>query len=170
MDSSRLVVGAELDEDELAILALAAEEREAERRGLALLSRAEQSAHMLRTKLELREFSRKAAALAVERLGASGVLDDRRFAEAYAASRLAHRGSKAQGPASLISALRERGIDRETAAEAVAGLLGPDERKDALAKAAEKVMKKTRGDKDEARGLLRTLGFSSIEIADYFEQ
>jgi regulatory protein len=170
MDASRLVPGAELDEDELAILALAAEEREAEQRGLALLARAEQSAYMLRTKLEIREFSRKAVALAIARLTASGLLDDRRFAEAYAAYRLAHRGGAAQGPASLISALRERGIDRKIAAEAVAGLLGPEERMEALAKAADKVMKKASGDKDKARSLLRALGYSSAEISEYFEE
>jgi regulatory protein len=166
---SLLVPGRELDESQAAALALAAEAREAERRGLALLARAEQSSFMLRMKLEAREFSRRAVALALERLAAEGLLDDRRFASAYAASRLAHRGSKAEGPASLVAALRERGVDRSLAAEAVAELLGPEERPSALASAASKELKRSGGDRGAARRRLRSLGFSSEEISDLFE-
>jgi regulatory protein len=169
LPASALVPGTELDEGAYAVLALAAEAREAEKRGLALLARAEQSAFMLRMKLEAREFSRRSVAIALERLAAEGFLDDRRFALAYASSRLAHRSSKAEGPASLIAALRERGVDRTIAAEALAELLGPDERAAALASAAAKELKRSGGDREAARSRLRGLGFKSEEISELFE-
>ena len=164
-----LVSEAELDEAALAILALAAEEREAEKRGLSLLARAEQSGFMLRIKLEARGFSRRAVGIAMERLGARGLLDDRRFALAYAASRLAHRSSKAEGPMSLVAALLGRGVDRAVAAEAVAEILGPEERAAALASAAAKERKRSNGDRDAARSRLRGLGYKSEEISEFFE-
>jgi regulatory protein len=169
LSESALVPGAELDEGASAVLALAAEAREAEKRGLALLARAEQSTFMLRMKLEAREFSRRAVGIALERLAAEGLLDDRRFALAYAASRLAHRSSKAEGPASLVAALRERGVDRTIAAEALAEILGPEERAAALASAAAKELKRSGGDRAAARSRLRGLGFKSEEISELFE-
>jgi regulatory protein len=166
---SVLVPGSELDDAGLEVLATAAEAREAEKRGLALVARAEQSTFMLRAKLEARGFSRKAINITLDRLHARNFLNDRRFAEAYAASRLARRSSKAEGPASLIAALRARGVDRTTAAEAVAELLGPEERARALGTAAERALRRSSGDKDEARRCLRELGFKSEEISDFFD-
>jgi regulatory protein len=169
---SRLAVGEDLGEAELPILKLAAEAREAEKRGLALLAHAEQSAFMLRLKLEQREFSPKAVRLAVDRLLASGLLDDRRYARAYASSRLGRRGTKAEGPSSLERSLRERGIDRTTAIAAINELMGsetePQVRLDALASAWAKELKRSGGDRDEARRRLRELGFKSGELDDYF--
>ncbi len=170
LEASGLVAGAELDEASSSALALAAEAYEAEKRGLSLLARAEQSTFMLKNKLEAREFSRRAVAHALDRLTASGLLDDRRFAAAYAASRLSRIRSKAEGPASLVSALRERGIDRAVAAEAIAELLGPDERAAALEKAVEKETKRSGGDTDELKRRLRSLGFRSDEIAEFFDR
>jgi regulatory protein len=164
-----LAPGAELDEAAYGILTLAAEAREAEKRGLALIARAEQSAFMLRVKLEARGFSSRAARIALERLQAGRFQDDRRFALAYASSRLGRHGSKPEGPASLVAALRDRGIDRSVAAEAVAELLSPEERASALAAAAEKIMARSGGDRDEARRRLRELGYKSEEIADLFD-
>jgi regulatory protein len=168
--ASSLAAGAELDEASVRILTLAAEAGEAAKRGMALLARAEQSTFMLRAKLVHRGFSSRAIEIALSRLKAEGLLDDRRFASAYAASRLSRVGSKAEGPLSLAAALRGRGIDRLTAAEAVAGLLGPEERRSALARAAEKETKRVAGNKEELRQRLRALGFKSEEISEYFER
>lgn len=169
----RLEPGLELDETEIPLLALASEAREAEKRALALLARAEQSSYLLRCKLEQRGFSSRAASIAIEKLSAARLLDDKRFAVAYAASRLAHRGSRAEGPASLMRALRERGIERSTAAEAIAELVGaetePEARERALGAAAAKALKRSLGDRDEARHFLRELGYKSEEIGRYFE-
>jgi SOS response regulatory protein OraA/RecX len=172
LTGSSLAEGTDLSEAELSILKLAAEAREAEKRGLALLAHAEQSAFMLHAKLEQREFSPKAVRLAIDRLLASGLLDDRRYARAYARSRLGRRGSKAEGPASLERSLRERGIDRTTAIAAIHELMGsetePQVRLDALSSAWAKELKRSGGDRDEARRRLRELGFKSGELDDYF--
>lgn len=181
LEPGRLEPGTELESDEAALLALAAEEREAEKRGLALLARAEQSTFLLRCKLEQRAFSSRAVALALERLASGGWLDDCRYARAYASSRLARPGSRPEGPASLIKELRERGIDRSTAAAAVSELLGPEAedgaRAAALAAAADRIRRRSgRGgpaasveSRDELRRQLRELGFKSEEISDYFD-
>ena len=96
LDRAALAPGTELDDVGEALLRLAAEAYEAERRGLALLARAEQSAFLMRGKLELRGFSSRAVGLAIERLICQGWLDDSRFfASVY---RLAPR--KAYGGAS----------------------------------------------------------------------
>jgi len=163
---SALAPGIELDEGEEATLRLAASAREAERRALALLARAEQSSYMLKCKLELRDFPPEAIRLALERLGAQGWLDDARFARAYATARLSRR---VEGPGSLVAALRARGVDQATAKEAVAAVLGPEERREALGKAWARELKRASGDRDEARSRLRALGFSSSELREYLE-
>jgi SOS response regulatory protein OraA/RecX len=173
LDSRSLEPGNELDETQAALLALAAEAREAEKRALALLARAEQSTFLLLCKLEQRGFSSQASSIAIERLSASLLLDDRRFARAYAASRLAHRGSRAEGPASLIRALRERGIDRSIAIQVITEILGietePEARERALEAAAAKALKRSGGDREKARRFLREIGYKSEEIGAYFE-
>jgi regulatory protein len=166
LSEASLLPGTELDEAEAELLALAAEAYEAEQRATALLARAEQSAHMLTQKLESRGLSRKASRLAVERLCEEGLVSDRRFAEAYAASRLSRR---AEGPASLMTSLRAKGVDAETAKAAIAAVLGPGERSSAIAKAAEKELRRSDGDRDAARRRLRALGFKSEEISRYFD-
>ena len=161
-----LALGLELDEAQGELLVLAAEAYEAEQKAYACLARAEQSVHMLSSKLEAKGYSRKAARLAVERLQAEGLLSDRRFADAYAASRLSRR---AEGPASLVASLRGKGVDGDTAKTAVASLMGPDQRRSALVKAAEKETRRSGGDREAVRRRLKSLGFKSDEISEYFD-
>jgi SOS response regulatory protein OraA/RecX len=167
LPASALMAGAELDEAASALLALAAEAHEAERRGSALLARAEQSTFMLRIKLEQRGFSARATSLALERLAAGGWLDDGRFARAYASSRLARRP---EGPASLAAALRARGVDPETTATAIREILEPGARKDALARAYDREFKRNRGDREHTRSALCRLGFTATEISTLLEE
>jgi regulatory protein len=162
-----LAPGVELDEGESQLLALAAEAYEAEKKALALLSRAEQSSYMLGLKLEARGFSKKAVRSALDRLRSEGTLSDSRFAEAYAASRLSRRP---EGPASILAALRERGIDVDEAKTAIAAVLGPEERASALARAAEKEAERAGANRDSVRRRLRALGFASGEISEYFDR
>jgi len=159
--------GDDLDGQAEAALRLAAEAHEAERRALALLARAEQSSFLLRAKLEARGFGPQALRMALERLAASGFLDDRRYARAYAASRLARR---ADGPRSLEAALRGRGIDRDLAGEVSAAAFEGEERSRFLARAAERELRRAKGDREDARRRLRTLGFTSAEITELFER
>ncbi len=161
-----LAAGVDLGETETLLLALAAESYEAEKRAGALLARAEQSSQMLALKLAKKGYSKKAIRIALERLALQGSLSDSRFAEAYVASRLSRR---AEGPASLVAALRGRGIDGDTAKTAVSVVLGPVERASALAKAAAKELRRAGSDKDQARRRLRALGFKSGEISDFFD-
>jgi len=157
----------ELDDEAVGRLELAAEALKAEAKGLALLARAEQSTAMLKAKLASRGFGDAAVRLALARLKAAGWADDGRFARAYAASRLSRRGRR-EGPATLAAALRDRGVDAETAASAVAAVLGPDERREALAKVAAEALARCEGSRGEARARLRSLGYGGQEISDYF--
>lgn len=165
--ASILVAGTELDEETEAILRLAAEALEAERRGLGLLARAEQSAAMLHDKLAVRGFAERAIRSAIERLKAQGFLDDRRFAAAYAASRLSRRS---EGPRSLEAALRARGLDSETAKEAVAQAFGAEDRRKWLFKAIARERKRCGGDLDLLRERLRELGYRSEEVREALSQ
>jgi regulatory protein len=158
-----LVAGTELDETAEGLLRLAAEMHEAERRGLALLARAEQSAFMLRAKLELRGFSERAVRAAIDRLATQGFLDDRRFASAYAASRLSRR---VEGPRSLAAALRSRGLDAQTVKEAVAAAFGPEERSAMLLKAIVRERKRCGGDEERFQERLRDLGYRGDEVRE----
>ena len=166
---SVLVPGSELSVEETALLELADRAKEAESRALALLARAEQSSFMLKTKLEQRGFEGHAIELALSRLRSSRLLDDARFASAFIRSRLARSGSKPEGPTTLAAALREKGLDRETAATALSEALGPEERAEALRAAVEKLSKRGRLDKDELKRRLRMLGYRSDEISELFE-
>jgi regulatory protein len=166
LSPASLAAGMELEEAAAAILALAAEAYEAEKKAIALMARAEQSAYMITQKLEVRGLSKKAARMAVDRLIGEGLISDLRFAEAYAISRLSRR---AEGPASLQSSLRGKGVDGETAKAAIAAVLGPQERSSAIAKAAEKELRRSGGDRDAAKRRLRALGFKSGEISQYFD-
>jgi regulatory protein len=167
LDPERLQPGAELTEAEAAVLALADRAFEAEERGLSLLARAEQSRSMLRAKLESRGLPAQAVKLALERLSAAGILDDGRFAAAYIASRLSRR---AEGPSSLAAALRAKGLDGETAKEAVAAALGAGsasgERRAALDAAIAREMRRRKGDREAVRGRLRALGYRPAEIRE----
>lgn len=168
VDESALFPGAELDEESDRRVRLAAEVRSAELRALSLLARAEQSTRMLRVKLASRGFGEDAVRLALSRLEAAGLADDARFSRAYVASRLSRRTGR-EGPATLIAALRARGIDSDTAASAVAAVLGHDERREALAKAAAIALRAASGDRVAARARLRLLGYGAGEISAYFE-
>ncbi|MDP3177279.1 MAG: RecX family transcriptional regulator, partial [Spirochaetaceae bacterium] len=127
---------------------------------MALIALTEHSALTMRVKLEKRGFTTCAIGLAIARLQESGLLDDRRFARLFAVSRLRRR---AEGPSTLMAALRSRGVDTDTAASVVTELLGresaPEERRAALEKAALRALKKYKGDQTRAREQLRELGF-----------
>lgn len=169
LDQALLVPGAELEEEATELLVLADQVIDAEKRGASLLARAEQSAWMLRLKLEARGLPSRAVKLAITRLEASGLLDDERFSRAYVAARLS---AKAEGPTSLVGALRAKGIDGDLAKAAVSAAIGanaaPDERKAALEKAAARELKRAKGDERMARSRLRGLGFKGPEIASFF--
>jgi regulatory protein len=161
LDASSLAQGQELEEVALAALALASEATEAEKRALALLTRAEQCRALLEVKLEKRGLKARAARLALDRLEAEGLLSDRRYAEAWLRGR-----NLSEGPTKLLLGLRARGIDSKLAAEALATVLNPEERRLALGKALARELARAKGDKDETRVRLKGLGFRSEEIRE----
>lgn len=165
LEPESLVPGLELDEAAAEALSLAAEATEAERRALGLLARAEQCRAGLEQKLARRELGRRAVALALDRLAEEGLLDDRRYAEAWLRTRLA----RAEGPSRLLLSLRAKGIGEEAARAALNEVLGPEERGSVLAKAARRELERAEGDRDRAASALRAQGFKSAEIRAHFD-
>jgi regulatory protein len=158
--------GAELDEAGVESLGLATEAFEAERRALSLLARAEQSRFLLAVKLERRDIRPAAARLALDFLECEGLLDDRRFAEAWLRSR---KGAAAASPARLAAGLRLRGIDEAVAKAALSVVFGPDERRAALSAAIARERRRAGLRPEELRSRLKKLGFRSEEIRSWFE-
>ena len=115
--------GLELDEAEAAEMAFARACLAAEKAGLRLVARAEQNACGLNLKLKKRGHERLCAAAAVARLCADGLVDDRRYARLWLASRIAGRASS---PRELLGSLRSRGIGRDDAAAAFDEVLDAD--------------------------------------------
>jgi len=91
----------------------------ARQKALALLSRAAQSRRGLAQKLRARGFSPAAVSAALARMAELGYLDDLSFAENWVRSRLSARRD---GLKALYKGLLLKGVSRETAETAVAGL------------------------------------------------
>jgi len=88
----------------------------AEKKGLELCARAEQSSQGLIAKLGSRGFSTGAAAEAVQRLIEAGAVDDTRFATIWARARAERR---LEGPALISAGLRSRGLGQEAIRKAL---------------------------------------------------
>ncbi|HWR11800.1 MAG TPA: regulatory protein RecX [Rectinemataceae bacterium] len=101
-------IGVEFSEEDDLYLFLASrdEELKARRKALELCARAEQSSAGLSAKLASRGFSRKTVATVIGSLREERILDDERYARAWARGRAERR---ACGPALLAAELRSRG-------------------------------------------------------------
>ena len=139
----------------------------AEKHALGLLARAEQSRFLLSGKLERRGCTTKAINLALDFLESEGLLDDRRFAEAWLRSRV---GKASLSPSKLALGLRNRGIEEGVVKTAFAMVFDAEKRRDLLKRAAERELKLADGDIEVARTALRRLGFKSGEIRAFFEE
>jgi regulatory protein len=87
----------------------------AERAALRALGRRAHARADLKRRLVRRQHPPAAVEAALERLAARGLLDDRRFAEQYAALRAA----RGKGPARLVKDLLAQGVERRVAEDAV---------------------------------------------------
>jgi regulatory protein len=87
----------------------------AERAALRALARRAHARRDLQRRLVRKQHPPRAVDAALERLAARGLLDDRRFAEQYAAL----RATRGKGPARLIKDLLAQGVERRTAEDAV---------------------------------------------------
>jgi regulatory protein len=87
---------------------------------LNLLAARPYSTQMLRRKLVQREYSAHDVTSTIERLVGNGLLNDTRYAEQYARSKILSIGASKRR---LQQELYRKGIKRDTATEAIAGVL-----------------------------------------------
>ena len=110
-----LQLGAELAPAVLDRLRELADVEAAERAALRALARRAHARLDLRWRLVKRQHPPAAVEAALDRLALRGLLDDRRFAEQYAAL----RATRGKGPARLLRDLQAQGVERRTAEHAV---------------------------------------------------
>lgn len=133
-------------------------------RGIVLrkLTAAPRTRAQLAADLAARNVPDEVATAVLDRFSEVGLVDDAAFAEAWVRSRHAGRGLSRRA---LAHELRAKGVDDETAREAVAALDADDERAAAAALVARR-LPATRGLSREARmrrlaGMLARKGYSS---------
>lgn len=110
-----LRLGDELPARMLQALRELADVEAAERAALRALARRAHARRDLQRRLVRKQHPPQAVDAALERLAARGLLDDRRFAEQYAAL----RATRGKGPARLIRDLLAQGVERRTAESGV---------------------------------------------------
>ena len=110
-----LQVGAELGPAALDRLRELADVEAAERAALRALARRAHARLDLRRRLVKRQHPPAAVEAALDRLALRGLLDDRQFAEQYAAL----RATRGKGPARLLRDLQAQGVEHRTAEHAV---------------------------------------------------
>ena len=128
------------------------DERAAREKALELLDYRSHAAAELSRKLSLRGYEPGVIRSVIASLREAGLLDDARFAEDFAASRLSMRP---QGARLLVSRLRARGVDKETAEAAVGKALGGRDETSGAVQSARRYLKHHRGALD--RRLTRNL-------------
>jgi regulatory protein len=168
-------IGREISPVEEEDLRFAAACYRAERAGLRLIARAEQTETGLSLKLEHRGHNRAGVLAAVSRFVSLGLIDDGRYAERWIRARLARRGGKVPGPRRLLAALRNRGIDSSTAGKALKNTLDTETELALLTRYMEHAPPAT-GNSLQAppsgfslRAMLKFEGFSHAVISIYFE-
>ena len=115
----RLEIGKELPAGVLERLRAAADEEAAARAALRALTRRAYARADLGRRLVLKQHPPAAVERTLVRMTAQGLLDDRRYAEQFAAERAA----RGQGAARLVSDLVRQGVERRLAEEAVRATL-----------------------------------------------
>ena len=115
LEPLRLEVGSRLAPAVLDRLRELADIEAAERAALRALARRAHARLDLQRRLVKKQHPPAAVDAALERLASRGLLDDRRFAEQYAAL----RATRGKGPARLLGDLVAQGVERRTAEHAV---------------------------------------------------
>jgi regulatory protein len=118
----RLEIGQGLSDDVLERLQVAADQEAAGRAALRALSQRSYARFDLQRRLVRKQHPPAAVERALDRLAAQGLLDDRQYAEHFAATRAA----RGRGPARLVSDLIRQGVDRRLAQEAVQATLSAE--------------------------------------------
>jgi regulatory protein len=149
--------GAPLDWGARHALALAARRTALLDKALDLLAVRARSASELRQRLRRRDADATDITWVIDRLGAQGYLDDAQFARQYARTRIVGGGVSRRR---LQDELHRRGVERETASEAIDDTLA-DVRLDEHSAARDAARKRLRsmGDVDPAVARRRLYGF-----------
>lgn len=162
--SSRFRGGDEVTKEELLSLKEEGDSSMAFDSAMRMLSLRAHSEYELRTKLKMK-FSERAVDFAVEKLFSLGLLDDEKFAQLLAAELYERKGF---APKRIILELKNRGINSETAQNAVNTL--DIDKKIGIIKVIEKLKiteSSTPKEKDRAIRRLLNMGYSYSEISDY---
>lgn len=158
--------GAEISEQELEELKEQSVFRCAKERALGLLSRREHSRYEMVNKLK-NYYDPQVAEAVTDHLAQTGLLDDGRFARLYAQELIE---KKYYAPARVARELRNRGIDRETAREALSSLeVDPEERITAYLDRRYYGKLNTERDRKHAFATLYRLGWRSEELKRVLE-
>lgn len=144
-----------------------AELEEACRKGMDLLSRAEQSEGMMRRKLLKRNFRPEVVAEAVVWLTEQRYLENRRYAEQWVTVRLRRNP---EGRPALLAGLLRRGVDRRTAEDTVARLVTAETEAAALERAIAKLKRRHKDNREKIYSSLVRKGFSHSEISTQLER
>jgi regulatory protein len=115
--------GQEISSDDENAYRFAASCYRAEKLALRLIARAEQNSRGLARKLEQRKQEPAPVKAVLNCLMETGILDDKRYAELWVRSRLARLSGT---PRRLAAGLAARGIDRDTAGQALKATLDRD--------------------------------------------
>lgn len=118
-----LLVGAVLTEETLERLQALADVEAAYRAAVRAQTRRPHARADLRRRLIQKQHPPSAVEVALERLAGQGLLDDRRFAHHFAATRV----TRGRAPARLVRDLLQQGVDRSVAEEAVRQALQEEE-------------------------------------------
>ncbi|MBT3274324.1 MAG: regulatory protein RecX [Spirochaetales bacterium] len=135
-------------------------------KAIELLSRREHSGRELQLKLKKRGFDAEVIAVVVEDLCREGYIDDFRYAELWAASRLRRHP---EGRHLLSAGLRKRGIDRQIIAQVLDDLLTEEVVDAALAQALEKIRRNRTLDPDYLMKKMSARGFSYRQIQAHLQ-
>jgi regulatory protein len=159
----------EISPQEEETLRFAADCFRAERMGMRLIARAEQTQTRLFYKLQSRGCSAACVRVVIARFVELDLVNDGRYAERWLRSHLARMSGKVSCPRKLSAGLRNRGIDRNTINEAFDKALDEEAEYDLLQRFLIKNHKLNLSG-TYLRGYLKYEGFSSPVINRYFDE
>lgn len=155
-----LALGSPLSAQQLAALGFAATRKQVAKSALKLLNRRFYSSSRLRTRLVQRDFPPDAVDAVLGELARQGLLDDRRFAQAWCHDQLVRRPV---GPRWLRSGLRGQGVADDAIEDALASLFSGDREREACGRALATRHYSLNDEKGRARAMrfLASRGFSA---------
>jgi len=155
-------LGEELGEAFLAAVNTASAVYTAEQKALELLARSEHTRFLLTLKLRKRDIPDETIRAALDRLERDRLLDDQRYARAWAEERFRKRG---EGPARIVSGLISRGIGGELAKRVTNELFEGSGRAEALERSLRRLMRSGRASEEKVVRRLRAEGWKPSELS-----